>query len=117
MEPGVSAEDGVARTVRARLREFVIPLVQDGLVVGHDAAIGCEALRRAVQLLVAVPFEQIDLEDDVIGAVLVRSAILRRIPKAALVSFLQRKVKPFMGSDEILHFSIETELALEERGI
>lgn len=111
-----ATDDSASRTLRAKVREFTIPPIQDGLVVGRDAAIGCSALRRAIQLLVSSPFEHLELEgDDVISDILVRSAILRRVPKAALISFVQRKVKPYMGADEILHFSIDAEISLEDR--
>lgn len=109
-------DDGTSRTLKARVREFVIPPIQDGLVVGREAAIGSAALCRAIRLLVTSPFELVEVEDDVIGHLLVRSAILRRVPRAALVGFAVRKVKPLMGAEEILHLQIDAELSLEERG-
>lgn len=111
-------DDNVSRTVRARVREFVIPPIQDGLVIGRDAAIGAGALRRAIQLLVSSPFDLVTVEDDdTVSEILVRSAILRRIPQEVLVRFVIRKIKPFMGPDEVLHFSIDAEVTLEERGL
>jgi hypothetical protein len=110
-------DDISSRTVRAKVREFAIPPIQDGLVIGRDAPIGIVALGRAIQLLVASPFEQVEVQDDVIAAILVRRAILRRMPRGALVAFVLRKVKPYIGAEEILHFTLDAELTIEERGL
>ena len=110
------ADDIVSRVIRAKVREFVIPPIQDGLVVGRDAPIGSGALGRAIQLLAASPFEHVEVQDDIIGDILVRAAILRRVPRAALIAFVMRKIKPFIGAEEILHFSIEAEITVDERG-
>lgn len=103
------------RSLRARVREFNIPPITDGLIVGKDAPIGSGALRRAVQLLVSSPFEHVEIGDEVISDLLVRAALLRRIPRETLISFVLKKVKPFMGPEEILHLSLDAELTVEER--
>lgn len=110
-------DDVSARSVRAKVREFVIPPIQDGLVIGRDAPIGSVALGRAIQLLVAAPFEHVPVDDEVVADILVRRAILRRMPRAALIAFVLRRFKPFIGAEEILHFAIDTELTVEERGL
>jgi hypothetical protein len=110
-------DDGVSRTVRARVREFTFPPIRDGLVIGREAPIGAAALQRAVQLLVSAPFELLAIDDAVISDVLVRAAILRRVPQQALIDFVLRKIKPHMGHDEVLHFDLDAEVITEERGL
>ncbi len=100
-------------SVKARVREFGVPPIHDALVVGKQAAIGCAAIRKAIELLVASPFEHIEFEDDVISDIIVRSAILRRIPKDKLIAFVVAQVKPLMTADEILHLDLDIEVALE----
>ena len=45
--------------------------------------------------------------------ILVRAAILRRVPKDKLIAFVVQNIKPMMGSDEVLHLDLETETTVE----
>ena len=100
--------------LRARVREFGIPSVRDGIVLGRQSPVGCVAIRNAVGLLGGAPFAHIELEDEVISDVIVRQAILRRIPKEKLIAFVLDRIKPLMGAEEILHLDLEVEVMLEE---
>ena len=104
---------GTKYSLKARVREFGVPPIHDALVVGNRAAIGCTAIRKAVELLVASPFEHIEIKDDVINDIIVRSAILRRVPKEKLIAFVLTQVKPLMAADEILHLDLEVEVTME----
>ena len=55
--------------LRARIKEFGIPPVHDGLVLGRNSPIGCAAIRKAIDLLVSSPFEHIELEDATVGEI------------------------------------------------
>lgn len=101
--------------VYLKVREFKIPAVRDGLVLGCKAQIGCYAIRKALHLLVAEPFVHLELEDEVISDLIVREAVLRRFPKEQLVAFVLDKVKPLMGEEEILELEIDTEVLLDAR--
>jgi hypothetical protein len=103
------------RVLRARVREFVIPPIHDGLVIGKGAPIGGTAVRKAVQLLVATPFEHFEVADDVIGDVLIRTGIVRLVPKEAIIEFVLRRIKPLMGPDDILHLDLDAEILVEDK--
>ncbi len=102
--------------IKAKAHEFVLPLIRDGLIIGRDAPIGCVALRKALDLLTAFPFEHLEIEDDIIQDVLVRQALLRRIPKDRLLAFVLRNIKPAMGAEEIMQLEISVEMFIEESG-
>jgi len=102
-------------TVTLRVREFGIPPVHDGLVIGRKAPIGRIAMQKALALLHASPFDHVELADDVIQDILVRSNILLRVPRERLVEFVLRRVKPVMAAGEIIHLAIEAELRLEDQ--
>ena len=104
-------------TLKTRVREFGMPPIHDALVLGKQSHIGCAAIRRAIELLVASPFDHIEIEDDVISDIIVRSAIMRRIPKDKLIAFVVSQIKPLMGKDEILHLDLEVEVALEAESL
>lgn len=101
--------------VRIRMREFEIPPITDALVIGKNAPIGAEAIRRALSLLQVAPFETVPVNDDVISDILVRASVLHKIPREKLVTLVVLRVKPFMTQDEVTHVDIETELTVEER--
>lgn len=104
------------RIINMRAREFVLPPIVDGLVLGRFSPIGQVAVGKALALLMTTPFEHVPIEDDVIGDVLVRSAILRKIDVDTLRRFVIDHVKPLMGPEEILHLDLEVEIALEAAG-
>ncbi len=100
-------------TLKARVREFGVPPIHDALVLGKQSHIGCAAIRKAIQFLVASPFDHLEIKDDVISDIIVRSAILRRIPQDKLIEFVLSQIKPLMGADEILHLDLEVEVGIE----
>lgn len=101
--------------IRARLTEFVLPPIEDGLVLGKLSPIGHVAVGKALSLLSTTSFDHIPIEDDVIGDILVRSAIMRKISKEQLIAFVLDEIRPLMGSEEIIHLDIEVEIALEAK--
>lgn len=101
--------------MRIRLNEFVMPPIMDGLVLGRLSPIGHVAVSKAIGLLSSTSFTHVPIEDDVISDVLVRSAILRKIPTEALQAYVLEEIKPLMGPEEILHLQIELAVVLEEK--
>lgn len=107
-----AAKNGMIN-VKLRVREFGVPPIHDALVLGKKSPIGCVAIRKALSLLQGSPFEHIEFDDDVISDILVRSSILRRLPREKLIAVVVQRVKPLMAADEIMHLDIEPELFLE----
>ena len=100
--------------LRVRVTEFSVPPVHDALVLGRNAPIGCEAIRRALVLLSAHEFEHIELDDEIIADLIVRKAILLRLPRDRLIDFALRRLKPLLEPGEILHLDLDVEIHLEE---
>ena len=112
-QPVVSSK----HVLRARFQEFNIPPIRDALVLGRDSPIGCEAIRKAINLLGSSPFEHIEVQDEIISDIVVRRAILRRISKETLIAFMLNRVKPLMGTEEVLQLDLEAEVLLEEESL
>jgi hypothetical protein len=100
--------------IKMKMREFNIPPINDALVVGKNAPIGTEALRRALSLLHGAPFEMIKIEDPIISEILIRNTILKKIQQDSLLKLIEKRVKPFMSVDEVIHLDINVELFFEE---
>ena len=57
-------------TLKVRVREFGVPPIHDVLVLGKRSPIGCAAIRKAIEFLVASPFEHLEFKDDVISDII-----------------------------------------------
>jgi len=110
MEPKTSTRHSLS----ARVSEFDIPPVTDGLLVGKNSPIGFSAISKALNLLVADNFVTIEVEDDTISHCVVRRAIVRRVPQEKLVAFLLERVKPLMCAQEIMHLELKADVMVEE---
>uniref|UniRef100_A0A7C4LPC3 Uncharacterized protein n=1 Tax=Schlesneria paludicola TaxID=360056 RepID=A0A7C4LPC3_9PLAN len=110
MQPPANAP--VTANVTFRLREFNVPLVRDAIVLGRRAKVGCVAMRKALMLLHDESFEHLELDDEVVNDVLVRTAVLKRIPLDNLIHMVLKCVKPWMSDDEILSLQIDVELTV-----
>lgn len=99
---------------RARLTEFVLPPIDDGLVLGRQSPIGHVAVGKALSLLSTTQFEHVPVEDEIIGDILVRSAILRKISAEQLRKFVLEEVKPLMGPEEIIHLDLKVEIGIDQ---
>ena len=105
-------------SLTAHVSEFGIPPVRDGLVVGKTAPIGFAAINKALKLLIANHFVAIEIEDDdVISHIIVRSAIIRRVPKEKLKTFVIDRIKPLMSPHEVLHLQLEARVTLEDESL
>jgi hypothetical protein len=101
------------KIIRVRLRALDIPPIKDGLLIGVDAAIGGEAMTRTLRLMTNEKFDRILLKDDIIQEVIVRSAVLRKLGRERLLSFVLKRVKPVMTETELLLLDIDIELVIE----
>lgn len=98
--------------LQARIKEFAIPPITDGLVIGKEASIGTIALQKALNLLVPDHFEHVTIDDEIVADVLIKSILLRRLTKDRLIKFLMEQVKPFMSQKDILHIQLDLEISL-----
>ncbi len=112
-ESGNAADGSPTVNVRLKLSEFTTPVIRDGVVVGTKAPIDGATLKRAMGLLMHAPFEQLHFEDDVLSDIVVRSAILKRIPRDRLIRMVMRSVKPIMGASEIMQLEIDVTTIVE----
>jgi hypothetical protein len=106
--------DANEKLIRVRLRALEMPPIKDGLVIGRDAAIGGEAMTRTLRLVSNEKFDRILLKDAIVQEVIVRQAVLRKIGRERLISFVLKRVKPIMAETELLLLDIDVELVIED---
>lgn len=105
--------DEIRYSLRSHVKAFRIPPVHDALVIGQDSPIGCQALQRALELIVAQPFEHMAIGDEVVSDLMVRKALLKRLPPDRLRNYVIGRIKPLMGPEEILHLDLFPEIVME----
>ncbi|MFQ5488108.1 MAG: hypothetical protein ACE5ET_06675 [Gammaproteobacteria bacterium] len=93
--------------ITAHVREFRVPPLRDGLILGRDASVGCIAIRKALDLLTAYNFAHIEPDDDVVGDIIVRESFLKRLSREDLITFVLQEIKPHMNRDEILEVELD----------
>ena len=99
--------------ISARISEYAVPPIKDMLILGKHAPVGCIAVCRALELLVKMPFEHIEIDnDDVICDILVRQPLLRRVSREELIHFVLIHIKPLMGPGEVFHAELNIDLFL-----
>lgn len=99
--------------IQTRIKEFVLPPFRDGLVLGKNSPIGNRAMRQALELLVATPFEHIEIHDDIVQDILIRKSLLKKISPEKLIDYVLTRIKPFMSEDEILYLELDIEIQFE----
>lgn len=107
-----ASSPGPKFVLQARIKEFAIPPITDGLVIGRDASIGTVALQKALNLLIPDNFEHLIIDDEIIADVLIKSVLLRRMSKDRLVKFIIEQIKPFMSAQDILQVQLDLEILL-----
>ena len=100
--------------MRVRVKGLEIPPIKDGLVIGRNAAVGAEAMQRTLSIMTHEEFELLNLSDDVIENVIVRSAIIRKVGRDRLVRFVVANLRPIMTKTELLMLDIAVELVIED---
>jgi len=100
--------------INARVNEFTIPPITDGLIVGTHAPIGVNALKKALNILIPENFELLNINDEVIGDILMKSTIVRRMGQDRIVYFLMNQVKGFMTKEDIFHIKMEVEISITQ---
>lgn len=99
--------------VKLTVREFILPLVRDVVILGSDAPIGPVAMSKALDYLHAHKFSQFDYDDDIIHTIFIRETVLNKVSSEKIVGFLMQRVRPLMTMREILHVDMEIETFIE----
>lgn len=98
----------------ARITDFSMPPISDGLVVGKDSPIGHSAINRALQLLAPNKYQCIPVDDDVVGHVILRRNLLIRVSEGNWVAFVRDRIKPLMSAEEILDLALTVEVRISD---
>ena len=105
---------GNAQSIRVRFKALEIPPIKDGVVIGRRAPISVGSMLETLKLVSNERFTSIDVMDDVIGEIVVREALLRKVETDTLKRFVVDRIKPSMAETELLSLYMEIEIVMED---
>lgn len=101
-------------TLRARIREFDIPPIRDGVIIGRKSPIGTEAMQSALRFLCSDAFTVIQTKDSAaIECIIVRSTVSKKVSEDKLIEFVSNHIEPIMNDTEILLLEMQFEFVVE----
>ena len=103
----------MAHFFRARFKTFDIPIVRDAVVIGRAAPAKLESLLQTLSLISPETLVGESVVDDVVGAIIIREALLKKFPQGPVERFILQRVKPYMSASEILRLDVEWETVIE----
>ena len=74
--------------ITLRLSEFEVPPIHDCLIIGRQAPVGSEGVRRMMEAVSPGQFEVIKLEHPEVEALVVRKSLLKMLPVQRLAELL-----------------------------
>ncbi len=102
-----------AQFLRIRFRTLEMPMVRDGIVMGKRAPISPDAMMETLKLVSTDRFSLVPVFDDVVGGIIVREGLLRRMHFESIAEFVVTRVKPYMSLTEVLRLDIEVDTLVE----
>ena len=95
------------------LSTFEIPPSGDILALGKRCPIGQQAAKKMLDTVAPGQFELIDLEDDLIEALLVKEYLFLRANKEKLVNAVVEEAKAIMGQECMIRIRCEISVTVK----
>lgn len=96
------------------MREFDLPPIGDGVLIGRRAAIGPRGLFEAIDRMLPGLYQLLPVEGHpVVEAVIVRSAKLRIVEQGTLVELFLRQAEALMTEGTIIRVDVDCEVAVQ----
>lgn len=100
--------------IQLRISQFELPPVRDALVVGSRALIGSKAIQKALDEMMPGKYELLDVEHDGVQSIIVRSSVLRKIPRERIVEVILRQVEPILDPTDTIHVAMDIEIRVRD---
>lgn len=99
--------------INMELRTFKIPPSGDILVLTKRCPIGPEAAKRMLDTVAPDQFELIQLNNDILEAILVKKYLFLRADRETLIKTIVEEVKPIVGPECMLTIKCEIILTIK----
>jgi hypothetical protein len=101
--------------VSLQFEKAQLPPFNDILVLGRKSPVGMSGVTKSLEYLVPNNFEVVALEHDVVEAMVVNKAILKRMSVDTLTEVLAEAVFPYMSDVEIMKVDLTVRVNFEGR--
>lgn len=96
--------------VNLSFEEISIPPFKDILVLGKSCPQGKLGITHCYQMLCVDEFSIIEMDDEVVGYVLINNKILKRMSKEQIMEILKINVFPYMSNGETIKVNFRVEI-------
>lgn len=95
--------------LQIRYSAFDIPPIQDALIIGNRAPIGPVAARMMMEAVSPEQFEVVQVNHDLIQAIVVRKSLFRFLPQDRLIPTLLESAAELATAETLLKIKIDVE--------
>ncbi|MDB5055457.1 MAG: hypothetical protein JWM44_3507 [Bacilli bacterium] len=96
-----------------KISEFEVPPMQDLLIIGKNAPIGAEAVRRMAQALSPEQFLIIKIDHPKIEAVLIRQSLIQMLDQDVLVGIILEEAERLISDNMVLRSELKIEVTVQ----
>ena len=89
---------------------LTLPPFQDILILGKKCPHGKQGTSKCFNLLSPDDFELVELDDEIVEAMLINKRILKRMPAEKIIEILKQKVFPFISSGETVKVDFKVKI-------
>ena len=100
-------------TLSISFEEISLPPFRDILILGKKCPQGKHGVVKCFNLLVPNGFEMIELDHEIVEAVLVSKKILKRLPSEKIIDILRTRVFPRITRGEIIKVDFNIKMYFE----
>jgi hypothetical protein len=95
------------------IREFDLPPIGDGVLIGRRAAIGPRGLFEAIDRMLPGLYELVFVEHPIVEAVIVSLRKTRVVPRDRLIALLLRQGEHLVSESTILRIDVDFEVRVQ----
>jgi len=103
-------KDSARYSVSLNFEGIKLPPFEDILLLGRRCPHGKIGIAKCLDLLSPEGFELVELDNDVVQALLVSKRMLKRMPIDKIISILKEKVFPFITNGEIVKINFNVKI-------
>jgi hypothetical protein len=96
-----------------KITEFEVPPMQDLLILGKNAPIGPEAVRRMAQALSPEQFIIIKIDHPKVEAILIRQSLVQMLDQDVLMSIILEEAERMISDNMVLRSELKIEVSVQ----
>ncbi|MBF0295224.1 MAG: hypothetical protein HQL96_08535 [Magnetococcales bacterium] len=106
----VGNKDGRGYTVSMEFETISLPPFRDILVLARKCPVGMIGLSKCMGLMAPDGFDLVEVEHEVVEAILVSKQLIKRFPLQKILDILKEKVFPFVSHGETIRIQFHVKI-------